>query len=126
MLKRLLYGVVPGVSQRAENIRAKKRVTKMVVIVVVIFTLCWLPVQIVFMIEHFGMFNHSLTFSAILMASNGLAYMNSCVNPILYSFLSENFRRSFRKTLCCGYNQYERRTVNMEMKKKAKNTSKNS
>ena len=35
------------------------------------------------------------------MTGNCLAYMNSCVNPILYAFLSENFRRSFRKLLCC-------------------------
>ncbi|KAH3862659.1 allatostatin-A receptor-like [Dreissena polymorpha] len=119
MLKRLLYGVVPGGSQRAESIRSKKRVTKMVVIVVVIFALCWLPIQIVFMIQHFGNFNDSVTFVAIQMVSNGLAYMNSCVNPILYAFLSDNFRRSFRKILCCGYGQYtkfeyERTNVKME------------
>ncbi|XP_052266982.1 allatostatin-A receptor-like [Dreissena polymorpha] len=118
MLKRLLYGAVPGGSKRAEKIRSKKRVTKMVVIVVVIFALCWLPLQIVFMIKHFGMFNDSVTFVAIQMASNGLAYMNSCVNPILYSFLSEHFRRSFRKILCFGYSKYENRTVNMEMKER--------
>ncbi|KAH3872922.1 hypothetical protein DPMN_036145 [Dreissena polymorpha] len=90
----------------------------MVIIVVVIFALCWLPLQIVFMIQHFGMFNDSITFVAIQMAYNGLAYMNSCVNPILYSFLCENVRQSFRNILCCGYSQYERRTVNMEMKER--------
>jgi len=32
-----------------------------------------------------------------------MAYMNSCVNPILYAFLSENFRKAFRKVIvCCG------------------------
>ena len=31
-----------------------------------------------------------------------LAYMNSCVNPILYAFLSENFRKAFRKVVSCG------------------------
>ncbi|KAI5651677.1 7 transmembrane receptor (rhodopsin family) domain-containing protein [Phthorimaea operculella] len=29
--------------------------------------------------------------------SHVLAYMNSCVNPVLYAFLSENFRVAFRK-----------------------------
>lgn len=102
LLKRLLYGVVPGGSQRADSIRAKKRVTKMVVIVVLIFALCWLPIQVIFLVQHFDP-DYELTTetSSINMAANCLAYMNSCVNPILYAFLSENFRRSFRRLLCC-------------------------
>jgi len=103
MLKRLLYGVVPGGSQRAESIRSKTRVTKMVVIVVVIFALCWLPIHIVFIIQNFGSYHNSVSYLAIQMVSNCLAYMNSCVNPILYAFLSNNFRQSFKKVLCCGY-----------------------
>jgi allatostatin receptor len=101
MLKRLLYGVVPGGSQRAESIRSKKRVTKMIIIVVGIFALCWLPIQILFMIQYFGHFEPSIVNFGIQMTCNCLAYVNSCVNPILYAFLSENFRRSFRKLLCC-------------------------
>lgn len=34
-------------------------------------------------------------------AAQVLAYMNSCVNPILYAFLSENFRRAFRRVILC-------------------------
>lgn len=108
MLKRLLYGVVPGSSQRAESIRSKKRVTKMVVIVVVIFALCWLPIQVVFMIHNFGDFPHQSEYLMVQMVANCLAYMNSCVNPILYAFLSDNFRRSFYKLLCCGNGPYSK------------------
>lgn len=116
MLKRLLYGVVPGGSQRAESIRSKKRVTRMVVIVVVIFALCWLPIQIIFIVTTFGDFPKDEAFTWAQIASNCLAYMNSCVNPILYAFLSENFRRSFRKLLCCSSGQsgkfdYERTNI---------------
>lgn len=121
MLKRLLYGVVPGGSQRAESIRSKKRVTKLVVIVVVIFALCWLPIQIIFIIQNFGNFAKEIPAIAAQMVSNCLAYMNSCVNPILYAFLSDNFRRSFRKLLCCDYGkgtkfEYERTNIRIENK----------
>lgn len=123
MLKRLLYGVVPGGSQRAESIRSKKRVTKMVVIVVVIFALCWLPIQIIFIIQNFGNYDSGVPAIAAQMVSNCLAYMNSCVNPILYAFLSDNFRRSFRKLLCCGYGhtntfEYERTNVKIDKAEK--------
>ncbi|KAL4240627.1 Galanin-like G-protein coupled receptor npr-9 [Mactra antiquata] len=106
MLKRLLYGVAPGGSRRAESARSKKRVTKMVVIVVAIFAICWLPIQVIFMLQHFGSYPENFTNIAFQMVSNCLAYMNSCVNPILYAFLSDNFRKSFRKVLCCGDRSY--------------------
>lgn len=38
----------------------------------------------------------------VQIVSHVLAYMNSCVNPILYAFLSENFRKAFRKVIYCG------------------------
>ena len=103
MLKRLLYGVVPGGNQSQESIRAKKRVTRMVIIVVIIFAVCWLPIQIILVLQKFGVYPVvEVPFIGLQMASNCLAYMNSCVNPFLYAFLSDNFRRSFRKFLCCA------------------------
>jgi hypothetical protein len=38
----------------------------------------------------------------IQIVSHVLAYMNSCVNPILYAFLSDHFRKAFRKVIKCG------------------------
>ena len=85
----------------SDAMRAKRRVTKMVIIVVVIFAVCWLPLQIIFMVQAFGQYPQSASWIAVKLAANCLAYMNSCVNPILYAFLSDNFRKSFRKLLGC-------------------------
>ena len=81
MLKRLLHGVVPRGNQSSESIRSKRRVTRLVVIVVVIFALCWLPIQVIFMIKEFGSYPGSIVFMAIQIASNCLAYMNSLRQP---------------------------------------------
>jgi allatostatin receptor len=111
MLKRLLYGVVPGIKQSMDSIRSKKRISRMVIIVVVIFAICWLPVQVLMLVQHFGNQAPSYTFVGIGIASRCIAYMNSCVNPILYAFLSENFRKSFKKLLCISKWQPVRQEV---------------
>ncbi|XP_054724244.1 allatostatin-A receptor-like [Uloborus diversus] len=101
MLKRLWFGVTPGGRVSAESLRSKKRVTRMVVIVVVIFAVCWCPIQIVLVLK--SVHAYSLTTGKIILqiTSHILAYMNSCVNPILYAFLSDNFRKAFRKVVAC-------------------------
>ncbi|KAH9495463.1 hypothetical protein Btru_015181 [Bulinus truncatus] len=130
MLKRLLYGVVPGGgNQSAESIRAKKRVTRMVVIVVVIFAICWLPIQIILFMKNVLEVSIDMILLGSMLAANCLAYMNSCVNPILYAFLSENFRRSFRKFLCCTESsrrmEYERTNIRFTVTEKETTSTKN-
>uniref|UniRef100_A0A3B4YX78 G-protein coupled receptors family 1 profile domain-containing protein n=1 Tax=Seriola lalandi dorsalis TaxID=1841481 RepID=A0A3B4YX78_SERLL len=68
-----------------ESHRLERQVTKMVVVVVVVFGVCWLP---------FYAFNFSFEFVVLL------SYSWSCANPILYACLSDTFRRHFRSLLC--------------------------
>ncbi|XP_063446725.1 allatostatin-A receptor-like [Mytilus trossulus] len=37
----------------------------------------------------------------VFAASEFLAYANSCINPILYTFLLTKYRQSLRKLMCC-------------------------
>ncbi|XP_074648098.1 allatostatin-A receptor-like [Tubulanus polymorphus] len=110
MLNRLLYGVAPRLSHSAETVRSKKRVSRMVIIVVVIFALCWLPNQVMFMLQWNSKARMDELFVIMQTLGQVLSYLNSCINPILYAFLSENFRKGFRKVLCLNANTAMRNT----------------
>ncbi|XP_045124465.1 LOW QUALITY PROTEIN: allatostatin-A receptor-like [Portunus trituberculatus] len=102
ILNRLWYGVVPGGKSSAESVRGKKRVTRMVVIVVVTFIVCWFPIQLVLLLKSLGIYEMTTIKIIMQIAAQVLAYINSCVNPILYAFLSDPFRKAFRKVISCG------------------------
>lgn len=77
--------------------KSERRVTLMVVTIVLVFILCWLPfftTNIVNLIHIIPETNTTLYFFLVI-----LTYVNSCANPFLYGFLS-NFRQSFEKVLC--------------------------
>ncbi|KAF6202756.1 hypothetical protein GE061_003158 [Apolygus lucorum] len=75
----------------------------MLVAVVIIFVICWGPLLIL---------NVLMAFDVVSTLQPGpvkycktifhlMAYFNSCVNPVVYGFMSKNFRESFVKALCC-------------------------
>ncbi|KAJ9584656.1 hypothetical protein L9F63_020996 [Diploptera punctata] len=102
LLVRLWRGAAPGGHVSAESRRGKKRVTRMVVVVVVIFAVCWFPIQLILVLKSADLYDITNTSVMIQIISHVLAYMNSCVNPILYAFLSDHFRKAFRKIIKCG------------------------
>ncbi|XP_062244614.1 somatostatin receptor type 5 [Platichthys flesus] len=78
--------------------KSERKITRMVVIVVAVFVLCWLPfyaLNIVNLLVVLPGDFRGLYFFVVV-----LSYANSCANPILYGFLSDNFKRGFRKALC--------------------------
>ncbi|GLV43048.1 RYamide receptor [Carabus blaptoides fortunei] len=86
-----------------ENVLVKQ-VIFMLVFVVVLFIICWGPLLIDNVLTAYeilppirtGAIKHMGT------AFHLLAYFNSCINPIIYGFMSKNFRESFQAALCCS------------------------
>ncbi|KAL9693637.1 hypothetical protein quinque_012922 [Culex quinquefasciatus] len=101
MLSRLWRSSVGGRS--AESKKSKKRVTRLVVVVVAAFASLWFPIQIILVLKSMEVFVPDTYFKISLqIISHVLAYTSSCINPLLYAFLSENFRKAFRKIVYCG------------------------
>lgn len=58
----------------------------------------FLFLQIILVLKSLQLFDANTDFNvALQVTSHVLAYCSSCINPVLYAFLSENFRKAFRK-----------------------------
>ncbi|PFX16409.1 Pyroglutamylated RFamide peptide receptor [Stylophora pistillata] len=79
--------------------RVRKRVTKMVVAVSIIYGLCWTPDLVIYAMIHFGS-KHNLGDAADVI-SIVLVVCNSTVNPFIYAYVNSRFRRHIKALLCC-------------------------
>ena len=75
----------------------RSRITRMVLVVVAAFVVCWTPIQIMALAQSLGFNLGSLLTVALMHFCIALGYVNSSLNPVLYAFLDENFKRCFRE-----------------------------
>jgi len=101
MLHTLWYKTSVGGAMSAESMKNKKRVVTLVTMVTAMFAISWLPIQLILLLKSIGMYKVTIFNISIQIASHILAYSNSCINPILYAFLSPPFRAGFRSVLTC-------------------------
>ncbi|XP_074470186.1 galanin receptor type 1 [Sebastes fasciatus] len=94
-----LHKKLKNVSKKSEL--SKKKTAQTVLVVVVVFCLSWLPHHIVHLWVEFGSFPLNQASFVFRMVAHCLAYSNSSVNPIIYAFLSENFRNSYKQVFWC-------------------------
>ncbi|XP_050303222.1 trissin receptor-like [Anthonomus grandis grandis] len=95
----------------SENVlRARKGVIRMLIFVVVAFAVCNLPIHARKMWQYWSTNYHgNSNFSALFTPLTFLCtYFNSGVNPLLYAFLSKNFRRGMREILFCTLSRKKR------------------
>ena len=109
LYSRVLYKLWKGsiratlLSEQA-RIRSKLKVTKMVIVVSILYAICWLPNLVIYMLSKFTpdllghgsyFFAHTFVISVVLVA------LNSAVNPFIYALHSTNFRKHIKGALCC-------------------------
>uniref|UniRef100_A0A8C2DBT6 Neuropeptide FF receptor 1 n=1 Tax=Cyprinus carpio TaxID=7962 RepID=A0A8C2DBT6_CYPCA len=86
----------------------KIRVIKMLILVALLFMLSWLPLWTLMLLTDYARpdeDNLELLTSYIFPLSHWLAFSNSSVNPIIYGYFNENFKRGFQAACqhqaCC-------------------------
>lgn len=107
LLNKLWFGSKPhGHKESLKMLESKKKVTWLVAGIVVVFALCWCPIQVMLILMRLKSHKITATYVAIQVFAHTLGYMNSCVNPIVYAFASETFHNSFKKShlgrICCA------------------------
>ncbi|XP_051523386.1 galanin receptor 2a [Myxocyprinus asiaticus] len=100
---RYLWTSVEPMQDMSESRKAKRKVTKMIIIVAVLFCLCWLPHHLVILCMWFGHFPLNHTTYILRILSHMVAYTNSCLNPIVYALVSKHFRKGFKKVFGCAF-----------------------
>ncbi|XP_029460022.1 substance-P receptor-like [Rhinatrema bivittatum] len=90
---------IPGDSSDRyhEQVTAKRKVVKMMIVVVCTFAICWLPYHIYFLLQHFHPSLFQLKFiQQIYLAIMWLAMSSTMYNPIIYCCLNDRFRIGFK------------------------------
>ncbi|XP_046572354.1 galanin receptor 2a-like [Haliotis rubra] len=90
----------------------KRKVARMVIVIAIAFIVAWSPqywVSIVSQIQasynNGSSFLHKSNFLFTMLMTHLSGFLNSCINPFIYSIMSKKFRRSFKQIiatfLCC-------------------------
>ncbi|XP_008057963.1 neuropeptides B/W receptor type 2 [Carlito syrichta] len=81
--------------------KARRKVTILVLVVLAVCLLCWTPFHLASVVAlTTDLPQTPLVISASYVITS-LSYANSCLNPFLYAFLDDSFRKNFRAMLVC-------------------------
>ncbi|XP_043973430.1 chemokine-like receptor 1 [Gambusia affinis] len=77
----------------------KRRFHRILFSIVLAFFICWLPIHVLTFVEA-----SDQRLQKVVMIGSSLsvclAFMNSCLNPILYVFMCDEFQKKLKKSLC--------------------------
>ena len=88
----------PNIRRHLNNNKATKRLLRMCALAAFFLTLSWLPAETFFILYKFEILR--LPFEFYLFTSI-LAMSNSCFNPWIYCLSNREYRKEFKRLLCC-------------------------
>ncbi|XP_068612683.1 C-X-C chemokine receptor type 2-like [Brachionichthys hirsutus] len=102
----ICYGITIKRLLRTQGFQ-KHRAMKVIIVVVIAFLLCWTPYHVTMAID--TMLRADLvpfdcaarrSVTVALVITSSLALSHSCINPVLYAFVGEKFRRNMMLLFC--------------------------
>lgn len=83
-------------------LRKKTTTNQMLVLMVTIFGVCWLPLNLINILDDFNMnLNEHKYYNFFFFTCHLFAMSSVVYNPFLYAWLNENFRKEFKQILPC-------------------------
>ena len=98
------YVKILVVLSRSRNSQKDKAV-KLIFIIVCVFVVCWVPYNVIVFLETLQLFdimnNREATecINSIMSFAEIIALAHCCVNPVIYAFVGEKFRKSLGKVM---------------------------
>ncbi|KAI8521944.1 Neuropeptide FF receptor 2 [Branchiostoma belcheri] len=101
---RIWFNMSPGQTKASHDARTsvtkrKTKVIKMLLVVVVLFTLTWLPLHVVMMLSDFGRLSKSqeqVVWFYVFPVANWLSYLHSAIDPLVYGYYNRAVRSEFK------------------------------
>nr|7UL3_A Chain A, Histamine H2 receptor [Homo sapiens] len=88
--------LLSGSREKDRNLR---RITRLVLVVVAVFVICWFPYFTAFVYR--GLRGDDAINEVLEAIVLWLGYANSALNPILYAALNRDFRTGYQQLFCC-------------------------
>ncbi|XP_072109031.1 cholecystokinin receptor type A [Mobula birostris] len=103
-------------SSSTANLMAKKRVIRMLIVIVIMFFICWTPIFCANAWRAFNKVSADRFLSGTPISFiHLLSYTSACVNPIIYCFMNKRFREACLATFtCCSKQQPRPREIEDE------------
>lgn len=93
--------ILAGIGIRRTRLRGKSRPLRILASLVVAFFLCWAPYHCLLLVKMVD--NKNKVVKIWSPVATGIAYFNSCINPLLYFCLGLDVRGRFRQSLAGIY-----------------------
>ena len=98
--KRPVFPLKNNANLLARGVAHKRKITKLLIILVLAFTILWLPFFSFSMFTKFADLDmHSTRIKMAVLQLVG--YSNCCVNPVIYTFLNNSFQKEFMRMCGC-------------------------